>query len=215
MSLQVWLPLNGNLNNQGLNGELNVINSNVTFDNNGKIGKCANFNGTNSRISINNFSIGNNWSYGCWFYSTSTDRNWESIILLNNNGSDADTQLGFYIHTTQKRMQSTANGQYNSQIPYNYQNKWTHVFATFDGNILTTYINGIVVNTKTITASLLSRNNLVIGARSNSASGGAVGASSYFLGKINDVRIYDHCLSSKEVEEISKGLVLHYKLDNY
>jgi len=37
----------------------------------------------------------------------------------------------------------------------------------------------------------------------------------YFTGKINDVRIYDHALSTKEVEEIAKGLVLHYKLDNY
>ena len=35
-----------------------------------------------------------------------------------------------------------------------------------------------------------------------------------FAGKLNDVRIYDHCLSDKEVEEIAKGLVLHYKLDN-
>jgi hypothetical protein len=35
-----------------------------------------------------------------------------------------------------------------------------------------------------------------------------------FNGKLNDVRIYDHALSAKEVEEIAKGLVLHYKLDN-
>jgi hypothetical protein len=33
-------------------------------------------------------------------------------------------------------------------------------------------------------------------------------------GYLNDVRIYDHCLSPKEVKEISKGLVLHYKMDD-
>ena len=35
----------------------------------------------------------------------------------------------------------------------------------------------------------------------------------YFTGCLNDFRIYDHALSAKEVEEIAKGLVLHYKLD--
>lgn len=214
MSLQVWLPLTGDLHNQGLAGNLEVINSNTTFDNDGKIGQCASFNGSSSRISINDINIGNIWSYGCWFYSTSTDRAWESIMLLSNNGSDADTQLGFYIHTTQTRMQSTANGQYNSGIPYSYANKWTHFFATFDGSTLITYINGIEVNRKSITASLLERTHLVIGARSSSTSGGQAGATAYFLGKVNDVRLYDHCCSVKEVKEIAKGLVLHYKLDN-
>jgi hypothetical protein len=30
---------------------------------------------------------------------------------------------------------------------------------------------------------------------------------------INDIRIYDHCLSDLEVKEIAQGLILHYKLD--
>ena len=31
---------------------------------------------------------------------------------------------------------------------------------------------------------------------------------------LNDVRIYDHCLSAREVKEISKGLFIHYPLNN-
>lgn len=73
-------------------------------------------------------------------------------------------------------------------------------------------MDGIIVNTKTITAAQYTGTNLTIGARCTGANGSSFG--NYFQGQLNDVRIYDHCLSDKEVEEIAKGLVLHYKLDN-
>ena len=44
MSLKIWLPLNGNIENQGL-ADVTITNNGATIDNNGKIGKCYSFNG--------------------------------------------------------------------------------------------------------------------------------------------------------------------------
>jgi hypothetical protein len=47
MALRVWLPLNGTLENKGIS-DVTVTNNGATVDNNGKIGKCYSFNGTNA-----------------------------------------------------------------------------------------------------------------------------------------------------------------------
>ena len=47
MSLQVWLPLNGNLNNYGLDGSLGFTNTaSATVAADGKIGSCYSFSTT-------------------------------------------------------------------------------------------------------------------------------------------------------------------------
>ena len=67
MSLAVWLPLNGDLHNQGLNN-INITNTNATLNDNGKIGKCYNFNGSNNYIKGNTFLNNNStaFSFSCW-----------------------------------------------------------------------------------------------------------------------------------------------------
>ena len=119
MGLLVWLPLTGNLENQGVSA-YQAVGTDLTVDNSGKIGKCYSFNGTSSKITIANFSIGNNWSYGAWIYSPTSSRGWEGVIILNTSGGDADMLLGFYTHPTCNNIQSTAYGQYNSGISMTY-----------------------------------------------------------------------------------------------
>jgi hypothetical protein len=86
-------------------------------------------------------------------------------------------------------------------------------------NVLSFYINGELKGAKTVTRSALnsSSQNIVVGLnRANSYHNASNIAQQRICLKeyFNDVRIYDHALSPKEVEELSKGLVLHYKLDD-
>ena len=65
MSLQVWLPLNGNSDNQGLS-EITMVGSPNSYEVTGKIGKCANFAGNTANIIYYNtseFNYTDNFSY--------------------------------------------------------------------------------------------------------------------------------------------------------
>ena len=80
-------------------------------------------------------------------------------------------------------------------------NTWVHMAITFDGSNLLIYKNGQLAVTQTGKTSAYTFDK------------------SYYISfgktpqKLNDFRIYDECLSQKQIKEISKGLVAHYKLD--
>ena len=99
--------------------------------------------------------------------------------------------------------------------------QWYHCAITYDiNNNLRFYLDGILMSDQeTIRATLNSgvtsrkvylNTNKTIKTNADAANVHLVFLKEYF----NDVRIYDHALSAKEVEEIAKGLVLHYKLDD-
>ena len=71
MSLRIWLPLNGDLKNNGTYN-LNFTNVNATIDNNGKIGKCYSLNASTSSIDcVHDKTIWKDhpMSYAIWFKS--------------------------------------------------------------------------------------------------------------------------------------------------
>jgi hypothetical protein len=87
---------------------------------------------------------------------------------------------------------------------------WHHIACTVDDDTITTYRDGV----KVATASIASTGILTDLTSSNFIELGAdhPGGDEFGTDYINDFRVYDHCLSPKEVKELSKGLILHYKL---
>ena len=201
MALQVWLPLINNVENQGVSN-IPIINNGVTFVDKGKIGKCASFN--NNYFSLQNLSNFNTISVSFWMKPANTNQ--VGCLLNYRTGIGLDIAI-FLI---QGNIRFNAGGQ--TVFNYTYTTDWQHVTVTYDGNIKSLYINGILKQSVTINKAI-----------SCTATKGTVGASSVnttsgssnnYIGLLNDYRIYDHCLSPKEVKEISKGLVLHYPLND-
>ena len=66
MALQVWLPLDGNLENKGLSDNI-FTSSSPTYDNNGKIGKCYLIDTLSQKIISNNkIRLGSQLTISFW-----------------------------------------------------------------------------------------------------------------------------------------------------
>lgn len=216
MSLQVWLPLNGDLRNQGIS-DVTVTNNDATINTSGKIGSCYEFNGSGylkeSTYDWTNFNT-STFSLCCWYKEPSPVASGNSqIICVGTSSGWNNIRFGLLRRTSNGYpMFSVSNG--SSAIQYNFTansftlDTWNHIAITYDNGHIIMYLNGQFHKemTTTIVPTLNSSQHLGIGGASNGAE--------KLTGFLNDVRIYDHCLSDKEIEEIAKGLVLHYKLDD-
>ena len=209
MSLQVWLPLNGNLNNNGV-ANVTITNNGATVNADGKIGSCYYFNGS-SQIKItlpSTMTTIKNTSVCAFVKSTS------SVLALGGISQDQS-------NTTACMTLYTSGWQFTGSSAYKYVSGgtiantavWRHVCCVMTDTDITTYLDGVQIKNVTIANAgvtnfdLTSSHFIEIGQDSP-------GSDEKLTGYVNDFRIYDHALSPKEVKEISKGLILHLPLDN-
>ena len=210
MSLQVWLPLNGDLRNQGLKN-LTITNIGTTVNNNGKLGKCYSFNGSSNylRFLYPVSNLCNELSYCCWvkFNSTSTG-------TLLNSRKDTGKGLSIFFINSKIRFDNGTNST-ESQTTFTQTlstGTWYHIAVIQTPTKRQLFINGAL--SEEIVASPPASNTaqyVLIGGSSPSDS---TPNGNYLNAYMNDIRIYNHALSTKEVEEISKGLIIHYPLNN-
>ena len=228
MSLQVWLPLISDLHNQGLsNTTFSYINNNgkLAINNAGKIGKC--YERTASGYadlyrSSTTFNLSGDLSMCCWAYVSATIGDTANGLITNHN-HDNNTGVGItvkQISTSDYRIScSTGTGSSRTFCTYygttNIKDAWHHLALTYSKStqVLQLWVDGVVEYTLNSYANASGNNTFDL----FNWSTGYGGNSQYRpVCKLNDVRLYDHCLSNKEVKLLSQGLVAHYTLgDSY
>lgn len=203
MALQVWLPLNGNLNNYGADGSVSNIPYTAASFANGKTGKnlvISNAKSTSvtftSLVGLKEFTI----SYWYKFTSGNTFTTYADLIWL---GCSSGTLRLETCNTTGGSSKWYGNGMdSNGTVSHSVVlNTWYHDCIVVTGSTITRYINGKSIGTVTKPTT----NIALTGAFSLGDAG--------MYGGLADVRIYDECLSVKQIKELSKGLVAHYKLE--
>lgn len=211
MSLQIWLPLNGNTDNIGLSGPINFTNyssSSMSWPDSGKIGKALSLNGGCKKAPFN-FNLGNAVSASCWVYYTARPSTNDWMFSFGTSSGTANTSLGLLTYNTYMVM--CIGGLYTNWTYTLETGKWYHFCVTWDGSIATLYKDGepVLTSTDLNNGTKTSTTYFCLGGNCSSTPT----TTTRMKGMLNDVRVYDHCLSPQEVREISQALVLHYKLD--
>ena len=151
-------------------------------------------------IKVPNFYVGDVWSMSVWFkYPSQDSSGWKALVILNNNGGDADLQFGNYINCNSNNIQYSANGKYTTGVTFTY-GEWHHIVNTYDGTTLKCYLDGIY-KTSLTPGQTLSRSNLGIGFKSTAVDFSSV-SNSVTNAQLSDVRVYTTALSANDIKSL-------------
>ncbi len=209
--LCLWLPFtDGVIKNQGLINDEFITSIDPTFSNDGKLGKCLEQGQFDMSATMTSKILNNQALTICfWIYINAEEGSQGGTIFgnINTNVEFNNRKFSIFQYPTCNDLHlSWMNDAakafimtpiYKGVLP-SYQ--WTHVTVTYHNPTMTVYINGI----KKYTYSGVSNSS------SFEYQTRVVWQNAYR--KLNDFRIYNECLSPRQVKEISKGLVCHYPL---
>lgn len=212
MSLKAWYPLNGNLKNYGTNlHDLTVYNNTAAPFGSGKVTKQGYASGTSYLKAPYDNTQSNAITFALWVKPTSPAL-WGDIFSFGNGSNrieiSADTgRYTWYVSDNNYSLFSSGINLFT--IP---NQEWHHITIAADGTNVYVYLDGDLKLTQTqlhpVATCFGTQKEIRIGCRNTD--GGA-----YYGGIINDFRVYDHCLSVREVQQISQGLIVHLPLKDF
>lgn len=181
---------------------MDVVDYGTSVYDQGKLGKCRSFVGNGYLQLSNAFGIESGKDFSCCYWIKEISNN---ILFQFRVAYQCGNLIIGYYGNKFNIYSATGN---TLDLTYDCDTtEWVHCCVTYQSsnNTVTIYINGIKCSTsqpKNVTG--LSDTTALIGKRSS--------GTYLFEGYLNDFRIYNTCLSPRQVKEISKGLVCHYPL---
>ena len=175
----------------------------------GKFGNAVRFDGSNDHVqrqALSNININDNWSTSVWVNPSSTS----STRIVLANSQSANDRWGIEISSGNLR-----TGIYNGSSYFTNKNTsisanvWTHVATIYDGSEIRLFLNGVEAVATGNVPSLNQDAYFTMGSRTT-------GSSSYFAGRIDEVRVYNRVLSPSEVKDLyewAPGPVGYWKMD--
>jgi hypothetical protein len=142
------------------------------------------------------------FSVAAWF-KTSADYNTDAFIV-NKAGASDNLNYGIWMTNAEKirgGFESASGIAFYATSPLSYSDgKWHYAVVTFDGSAIGLYVDGLLVATKTASASPDSGGDEPIRMGANSQ-----GLNDYFVGNVDEIRIWKIALTPQQVIDASNG----------
>lgn len=212
MSLIGHWKLDGDATDSSGNGNHGTIVGTISYTN-GKINECLSLDGSVSGVQLlpnsERVKYENLYSISLWVRPTGTSI--ETVAkIMSQDASDYFTIVIDQTTSTQelKLYRPTITG-----IAYLELDTWYHMLVTIDlvNSIMNFYLDDELVATGN-PVTLTGARPLVLGG--NTELDGDI-SGNHFIGDIDDVRVYDHLLSTKEIHELSMAKILHYDFNMF
>lgn len=201
MPLRIWLPLNNSFENRGIDGA--PVTTGGVFETPGKLSEyCWR---SSARISVPYMYGSTERLSVCMWVKPNSARAWASVFGWGNTSTrknrievNADAGTTYYFFGSNDCLANS-----NLIVAENFTNAvWHHFAMVADGTNVRFYLDGALSKTSPqrsqVSATFDGTNTFYFG-----------GYNDTFNGYYNDVRVYDHALSQKEVAELAKGMMLH------
>jgi hypothetical protein len=177
------------------NGNTGTI-SGAAWTTSGRFGNALSFNGVSNLVNVadaSSLDLTTGMTLEAWL-NPSALSGWRTVLLKEAPGR---LSYSLYAHDNAPRPAATVYTGGNDQSAVGTAalalNTWTHLAATYDGATLRLYVNGVQVESRAVTSSLITSTGAL-------RIGGNTIWGEYFTGLIDEVRIYNRALTPAEIQ---------------